>query len=168
MRKTDLGYLPYVGEQTAVTALRTLPFAVSHMAQAAWPCGYDVTDAPDYAPTYDDLLRQTAERDRITVSTLNCENNIYGSVKANCDFRAWHDRVHIVLGLDFSPENELKVAEYQCDQLRRAFKWTSYLEAWCALIYADVAAPINYFSAHGHFPVGQARAVAGYITANEA
>jgi len=76
---------------------------------------------------------------------------IYGSPAANIAFRAWHDATHVRLGADFSRDGEVRTAREQVAQARAAGASAAAL----ACLWMDTFGQVEYFAAHGTFPVDQ-------------
>ena len=119
------------------------PLSESLNAQilALAPAHVAVPDAPNtwrelQRAAYDDL-------GRLRVYDGASAGTIYGSDRVNFAFRAWHDALHLAHGLNFSRESELKIAQLHADQIHGDFERR--------LIFADVAAQVEYYFEHGQF-----------------
>lgn len=89
------------------------------------------------------------------------EKTIYGDASVNWAFRAWHDRTHIRYGLDFSRAGELAAARWQITEFRSLYpNAPTYLDG---IIYAEIAAPLDYFAANGSFPLDGAACVRQWL-----
>lgn len=85
------------------------------------------------------------------------DKTVYGCARVNWAFRAWHDRTHARYGLDFSREGELITARFQ---VRELLELCPSAPRWAAeLVFAEVAAPLDYLAEHGSFPLDGAACV---------
>ena len=112
--------------------------------------------ASDNAPqTFDALRRAYASLGYIPISTIGFETSIYGDVRVNLAFRAWHDAMHIAHDLSFAPEDEIAVARIQCA--------SAGIARDKALLWADIAGQVRYFETFGEFPNDQTSFVLDYV-----
>lgn len=128
--------------------------AIRHMVDALKIRWEAREDAPE---TFEELRRAFAASGGanggiIPVSSLNCEDTIYGDPEVNMMFRAWHDSVHLMEGYDFSVAGEAHVAYLQIAQLMALF---GPRPEWAALILSEVIGQAVYMVGHGKFPVKQ-------------
>ena len=121
--------------------------------------------ASEVAPQTWDELRVHGVADRLPVWNGASETSIYGSDEVNWAYRAWHDRLHLVLGADFSPEGERAVAlAHRAIVGRLLPECPEAAEA----IWADSEGQNLYFRRHGRFPDNQAAFVGAWLTRGEA
>ena len=88
-----------------------------------------------------------------------CDNTIYSHARYNYAFRAWHDQIHIDLGLTFSKLDEIRTCNEHIRQMtahRAMFNLTT--EDVRAIRY-DVAGQIMYYYTHKKYVKDQARFV---------
>ena len=86
------------------------------------------------------------------ISTLHCENTIFGDPLVNQKFRAIHDFQHILHELDFSFESELIVNYHQ----NRIALQSGLLNKFDReLLNIETAGQIMYFRQYGIFPDDQ-------------
>lgn len=110
------------------------------------------------------LLRCTFDRLKFqSVSSLvvwsgGSNATVYGDPAINHAFRAWHDSLHLKLGLDFSLESEIAVATEQSRLLHN--------DGLARLIMAEVKGQAEYFAKHSQFPDNQVEFVTNYLKAN--
>ena len=78
----------------------------------------------------------------------SAEGSIYGNVKDNIAFRAWHDKLHQDLDAGFDHEGELRVAQ---EHLRQAQAAGLSEEAQRAL-WADTWESFKHHEQTGNFP----------------
>lgn len=88
---------------------------------------------------------------RLKISTLHCENTIFGNPVINQMFRAVHDVLHQVYKLDFSHESELMVNYYQ----NQIFKKLGASQFDLDLLNIETAGQIVYHKKHNDFPKDQ-------------
>ena len=99
---------------------------------------------PDAPNTWRELQRAAYDSaGRLRVFNGASSATIYASPSVNFAFRAWHDSLHLAHGLDFSRESELKIAQFHADQIQGEYDKR--------LIYADVAAQVEYYFKHGRY-----------------
>ncbi len=124
-------------------------------------------EAREVAPqTFAQLQRETDGYSDVPMVVWNgaSEMSIYGSSAMNFAFRAWHDRLHIMLHADFDEEGEKAVAVAQRDAMLRATGDSEAAEA----VWADVWGQFLYEQRHGRFPDDQAAFVWAWLNLGEA
>ena len=89
----------------------------------------------------------------LPVSDENTSAVIYRHPDVNLAFRYWHDCLHVLRGLDFTPPQELQLTMIQLGALEQA-GWDPETLAW-RLLHADLVGQV-YLSAVGRrFPDNQ-------------
>lgn len=116
--------------------------------------------APANAPdTYKALMRWWKKNNYsysgIPIRTDGCENSIYGSPAGNRAFRAWHDKLHLEFGLDFSLRDELVVSDLQVRQARQL----GFSEMGLLMLTYDTKGQVLWYYEHGEYIKNQA----GYV-----
>jgi len=136
--------------------------AVIHLCNVVNPRGY--TLLPDtLAPR---TLRQLIEAEhmaggRMPVSRGNSGWTIYGDPEVNYQFRAWHDRTHMLIGAEFTLAGEHRVcAAMQADCAKIYGAKESKLFA--LILDAEVNGQAEYFDRYGRFPNDQRAYMAGH------
>ena len=122
-----------------------------------------VADAPQ---SFEALLAATGGNPSAEIPVWNgaSESSIYGSDRGNFAFRAWHDRLHVILHAGFDAEGERAVAVAQRDAILRATGDSEAAEA----VWADVWGQFLYERRHGRFPDDQAAFVKTWLERGEA
>lgn len=100
---------------------------------------------------FDDMVKQFEESKVLKVSKLHSELTIFGDPEVNWKFRAFHDFLHIVHGLDFTFESELLV---NYEQTKIAFE-AGLSKFDIQLLNIETAGQIVYFKKYGEFPKDQ-------------
>lgn len=145
---------------------KALDSAVSDMAHRIFPGGYDTS--PNAPNTFNDLVKDFNDRGRMTVFSGASDKTIFGSEKANYDFRAWHDSVHLRLMAPFTPDGEHRVCEEQQRDLKRAYGDTPKVREMCSLIQEEIDGQVGYAQHHnGDFPVNQRAFATAYLKNKE-
>lgn len=110
--------------------------------------------------TMQDAFRENPNR--LEVSTLHSEKTIFGDPQVNWKFRAIHDFLHLVHGLDFTYEAELLVNYHQTvfalqtgRGLLRDFE--------LSLLNIETAGQIAYHRSTGEFPSDQRKFAIGEL-----
>lgn len=86
---------------------------------------------------------------------------IWSSPKMNHTFRAWHDSTHLETGLGLDPASELALAERTCAEARAR----GLSEEATAVLYAETAGQIEYYTRHGNtFPENQRAFVKAFLS----
>ena len=118
-------------------------FAPKHHADA---------NAPD---TYEKLTKWASTNklvfDSLPVYDGASDNTIYSCNAVNYAFRAWHDALHIIHGLGFTPEEEKQIGLLQMQAMVNY--GASHQDAM--LVYLDVCAQVDYYKLHGEFVYNQ-------------
>lgn len=106
----------------------------------------------DYEPyqSYIEMVERFNREKILLISSLHCENNIFGSVAMNCKFRALHDYDHIKQGLNFTPEQEL-ILNY--NRLQEASAHLNKFDL--TLLNIETAGQIKHYLETGSFPENQ-------------
>ncbi|TQN41690.1 hypothetical protein FHU33_1067 [Blastococcus colisei] len=120
--------------------------------------GFGWAPRPDAPSTYPDLVaaveRSVRTGEPLPVSDENSESVIYAHPDVNLALRYWHDVSHVLRGLDFTPPQELQLAQVHL----RVLEIAGYDEetlVW-RLLRADLVGQV-YLSAVGkRFPADQA------------
>lgn len=123
--------------------------AVKTLAGKVYPTGFDLADS--VTDCYHTMRAETLARGRLTVWRGGSENTIFGCAETNYCFRAWHDWTHIHHDFDFTLQGEFNTALSQIDQLRALYPGHDRLDAWCAMVWIDVAAQALFYHRHGSF-----------------
>lgn len=110
----------------------------------------EFVDREPYA-NFEEMKADYLNKNRLLISKLHAENNIFGSVEMNCKFRVIHDFGHLENNLDFSAEKEL-ILNYI--QLQEAQKF-GLCPFDLALLNIETAGQIKYFLETGDFPSDQ-------------
>lgn len=134
--------------------------AVNHIAGKLFPCGFDV--GPDAPATLDDLNRQFASG-RHKVDNRHSENTVFACPETNWAFRAWHDWCHWKGQYPFTLDGEAAVARMQIEHVRMLYGGGPMLEAFSALIRAEVIGQASYYAATGKFPEDQRAFVRDFL-----
>jgi hypothetical protein len=123
--------------------------AVDHLM----PDGFDVTDNPSECDTQAKVRRWYNATGRIMVWTGESEQTIFGAPHINHAFRAWHDYVHVVFGLPFTPQGEHLVMKIQQRQvLTLGSMFTAEEQAlFLKLLECEIDAQVQYYETHGEF-----------------
>lgn len=99
-----------------------------------------------------EAMKQDIERnERLYISTLHCDNTIFGNPLINQMFRAVHDILHYQYSLDFSYESECLVNYYQ----NIAFKAYGARQYDLDLLNIETVGQIVYHKTVGCFPENQ-------------
>ena len=101
----------------------------------------------------------------LTISKCYCEGTIFGGAAANQDFRAWHDRLHLIHDLDTDSEAEelLAVKHIQAIDYAAALNphavWAvaPHLQWVKAAVWAETYGQNVYYQRRENFPRDQAR-----------
>lgn len=120
--------------------------------------GFGWVARPDAPGSYPDLVaaveRSVRTGEPLPVSDENSESVIYVHPDVNLALRYWHDVSHVLRGLDFTPPQELQLAQVHLGVLetggydRETLVWR--------LLHADLVGQV-YLSAVGkRFPADQA------------
>jgi hypothetical protein len=107
----------------------------------------------DFEPykDFNDMVTQFETSHILKVSTLHCENTIFGNPLINQKFRAFHDFIHICENLDFNYESELLV-NYSQNLIGLKYG----LNRWdLQLLNIETAGQILYFRENNFFPENQ-------------
>lgn len=110
------------------------------------PPYYATATAPD---TYKKLVAATTDPlgHRLNVIPVyNGESNgsIYSESEINFAFRAWHDKIHLDMGLDFSPMSEYRVA---LEHVRQAREY-GVPEQQIRALWVDTFKQVEYYTIH--------------------
>ena len=132
---------------------RAFNTAVLHIASRLMPTGYDV--APIAPSSLDSLRCHVAATGRILVWSGESDRTIFADPEVNWAFRAWHDWCHLTHGLEFTTQDEVKVALVQMGHIRTLYGHDKRADRFCALIDAEVIGQIVYQQQHGEFPHDQ-------------
>jgi hypothetical protein len=125
--------------------------------------------APNYtasanAPnTYEDVVKTFGETGHLVVYSGASSQTIFGSDKANYDFRAWHDYRHMTEAAKFTPEGEHRVCEAQIRDVREAYGNTPKADRMVSLLREEIDGQVGYFQAHNDFPVNQRAFATAYL-----
>ena len=93
----------------------------------------------------------------LPISNENADSSVYRSVETNGAFRFVHDVLHCSLGLTFSAEDELTLADIQLESVRGAGFAASSLEH--QILHADLVGQIYAVAVNHSFPEDQRRFV---------
>ena len=149
-----------LGEATKTLALQR--FVADH----AGPYRLGADDDSDVPGTLAELKEQVRDiRAELTVSKCYCEGTIFGGAAANQDFRAWHDRLHLLHNLDTDSEAEelLAVKHIQAIDYAAALNpyaiWAvaPHLQWVKAAVWAETYGQNVYYQRRENFPKDQAR-----------
>jgi len=94
----------------------------------------------------------------ITVSEEGCKYSIYDNEYVNIRARLFHDLVHFNYKLDFSLEDEIKVAKIQCELIETHLKDSiprTRVDNACWLLFLDIVKQAEYYYKHKQFVVNQ-------------
>lgn len=83
-------------------------------------------------------------------------NTIWQNAIVNYAFRALHDRLHQITGLDFTPEHEIELGRIQASQ---------YDGLMADLVYCEVSMQAQYYLTHNKFIEDQVTFTANYMDA---
>lgn len=144
-------------------AAYTLPAAALAVVRRLGDYHIALADAPQ---TFEALLERTDgdPSARIPVWNGASETSIYGDESGNFAFRAWHDRLHVILHAGFDEAGEKRVAVAQRDAILAATGDSEAAEA----VWADVWGQFLYERRHGRFPDDQAAFVKTWLERGEA
>lgn len=124
--------------------------AVQDLTQAVCSLyGGIVFDVQPKTPNnYEKLKEQFKTHGYISISNEGCDNTIYGNSFVNILARVWHDRWHLTLDLDFSLDNERKVAIKQYEEcymylLGRIGRYRALKASM--LLFIDIVAQAEYY-----------------------
>ena len=110
--------------------------------------------ASDYAPsTYAELKSNNAAG--LVVWSGASDNTIYGCNRVNHAFRAWHDSLHLKLGVNFDYAGELAVGLEQARLIKN--------DALGLIIMGEVVGQVEYLNKYGHFPIDQVEFMRNYL-----
>ena len=136
--------------------------AVIHICDRVNPRGYFLM--PDkLAPR---TLAQLIEAEhmaggRMPVSKGNSLFTIYGDPEVNYQFRAWHDRTHMLIGAEFNRAGEARVcAAMQADCAK--IYGAKEAKLFALILDAEINGQAAYFDAYGRFPKDQRQYMAGH------
>ncbi len=146
-----------------MTAAYTLPAVAQLLVRQIAGAHYPAARAPQ---TFEALLLATNADPSVVIPVWDgaSDTSIYGSNAGNYAFRAWHDRLHIILRAGFDAEGEKAVAVAQRDAILRATGDSEAAEA----VWADVWGQFLYERRHGRFPDDQAAFVKTWLERGEA
>lgn len=114
-----------------------------------------VTNAPSTYPQLRGAYATSlANQSPLPVSSLFCEDTVFGDPVVNIAFRFWHDVHHVRLGLSFELPDELELALWHLGELERAGFGTASLEY--ALLEADAVGQVLLMGLARRFPFNQA------------
>ncbi len=95
------------------------------------------------------------ENERLLIYTGASEKTIHGSNIANWDFRAWHDYVHILFQLPFTPNGESRVCHLQQEQMKLFIPRFETRKLFSKILDCEINGQIGYQRMHGQFPADQ-------------
>ena len=139
-------------------AQRNLAKFVQAQAEAAkHRLGFGWRASSSHHPRFSQLYREHRASDLsglpLRVSSLHCENSIFGSHEANHAMRFWHDTSHVRLRLGFSADDEMELGCHHLEVLRsEGFQPTSLEHR---LLHADTLGQVLCSATIGHFPDDQ-------------
>ncbi len=153
-------------ELELVLARRDLATFVRRQAvEAEQRLGFGIRPTPTAPNTYQQLrgayVTSVDSGVPLPISNLYCEDSIYFAPSDNVAFRFWHDTAHVALGVSFSLEDELELAQWHLEQLERA-GLTSDTLPW-KVFHADTVGQIQLMGLIGRFPINQLRFVTDCI-----
>lgn len=103
-------------------------------------------------------LRRMQELGVLVIWSGSCDNSIYGTPHRNMLARAWHDCVHLELGMDFNYHDECAVASHQ------TYSTLGLTPLERGAVWADTFGMLSYHEKNGFFPEHQADFVRGYMS----
>ena len=143
-------------------AAYTLPPAALNLVRQIAGAHYATPNAPQ---SFEALLAATNADPAAVIPVWDgaSETSIYGSNAGNFAFRAWHDRLHVILRAGFDAEGEQAVAVAQ----RNAILWATGDSEAAEAVWADVWGQFLYERRHGRFPDDQAAFVKTWLERGE-
>jgi hypothetical protein len=135
--------------------------AIMELAALMLPDGFDV--AADAPQTFESLKAHLDARRRLVVWSGGSQATIYGELRVNYAFRAWHDWCHWQGNHDFSLEGEIATCEMQCRQLKQRFDDAENVNRWCDIIRAEIVGQGQFYQRHKRFPDDQRGFVLEYL-----
>ena len=143
-------------------AAYTLPAAAIDMIKRLAGWHRAIPDAPQ---SFEALMEITGGLPHALIPVWDgaSESSIYGGERGNFAFRAWHDRLHIILHAGFDADGEKRVAVAQRDAILAATGDSEAAEA----VWADVWGQFLYEQRHGRFPNDQAAFVRTWLERGE-
>ena len=141
---------------------------VNALVNMLMPNGYHRTCSEELAPsTLHGAKHYFNKHGTVMVWTGASDNTIFGDPAVNWAFRAWHDYVHILWNLEFTPVGEAEVCAIQQQQARQYMEDRGYsparIEAVVQLLEAEVNGQIEYQQKHGNFPEDQREFTKNYV-----
>lgn len=94
--------------------------------------------------------------DSMPVYDGGSHNTIYSHARYNYAFRAWHDRIHINLGLKFTLVDEIKVSNEHARQMASHRVMFGLSTEDSKAMRADVAGQVMYYYKYGEYVRDQA------------
>lgn len=101
---------------------------------------FDFTNIED---TFKRFTKHYKQHNSIPIWYDDNEDNIFGDIKINGKFRAWHDYFHILLNADFTLEGEKKVYEHQQALLPKDWGFER------KLMYCEIVKQAEHYSSGG-------------------
>lgn len=143
----------------SVAAGRLGDFIVDQANRARDRLGFGWRPA-ELAPSTYSELRQEHRASQLTllpmrVSSLFCEQTIYGSPGTNHAMRFWHDTEHVRLSLKFEADDEMALGVHHLEVLRSAGFGAHSIEH--RLLHADTIGQTLCIATLGRFPSNQKR-----------
>lgn len=129
------------------------PALISHWMNKAFKAFYPslsyygTSDAPNNWKALQAFKGCLTGGESLPVFNGACDLTIYEQPRDNVTFRAWHDAIHLSLGLSFKPVDEVKVGLEHCRQLRLIGAPVHVINA----VFFDVVGQVEYYSRHGQF-----------------
>lgn len=140
-------------------------FVQQRAAEAEQRLGFTFEGCSDAPSTYQQLRGAHNESvdsgTPLPISNLYCDSTIFFTAQDNVRFRFWHDTSHIQLGVSFSLDDELELAQWHLQQLERAGFPKDCLP-W-RVFHADLVGQIQLMALIGRFPIHQRRFVTDII-----
>ncbi|TFV62037.1 hypothetical protein E4P41_08535 [Geodermatophilus sp. DF01-2] len=125
--------------------------ATSEVVGFAWD---GRADAPSVYPQLRRAVHHSLQTgESLPVSNENTESVIYASCEVNLALRFWHDVLHVLRGLDFSPPQELQLAMIHLAALEKAGFGQDSLEY--RMFHADLVGQVHLIAIGKRFPVDQ-------------
>ena len=100
--------------------------------------------------------RHATPNDSLPVYQGGCDRTIYSNPRYNYAFRAWHDKIHLDLGLSFSKLDEIKVCNEHVRQIREHAIMFNLNEDDVRAMHCDVAGQVLYYYKYNEFVNDQA------------